>query len=1136
MLPKNELNKIAEISKDIICTIDKEGTFVWINNAVERILGYKPSEVIGTSYLDYVHKDDRKRTKEVTEDFLEGRQVQNFVTRYHHKDQSIVTIEWAGSWDETDQLYYCIARDQTDYIKTKENYRNLFHQSPLPKYVYDLQTLEFVDMNQAALDLYKYSKKDLPNLTLFDLRPEREHKNLKTAIGKYYRKAGSGRINFGVFNHQDKKGKRLKIDVTGQKIELNGRECAMVIGKDVTEEYRLSTYKQFVSDLSILFNQGLELTETVGLVLKYLVDKLNFDFGEVWLQGKENDHVKLIDSYPFDLESEEASESSESDIIKKFHSGVGLPGVTWLKKETIIWNESELEKNFVRLNAAQQSGIKTAIGVPLNNEKSIYGVLLFGSSKQNSTLEDESLLLKNLESFLGPEVHRKILEEDFNRIFETVPDVLCKIDFESSIKRINNAGSELLGYNEEELKKIKFTELVYEPDQMMVSDLLSKTNSLNENLDCEFRVKKKSGEVLWLSWSFNIYQQNGIYYAIAKDITSRKEQLLLIDSATDLAKIGGWELDLKTKKMYWSPMTRKIHGVEPDVEMDLNSGIKFYRKDYQTDVKKRYSHSEKTGETFEFEAPIVRTDGEERWIKCIGSVITKGNKPLKMVGSIQDIHERKIVQLENEKLLNERGHILESISDAFFAVDRKWVVTYWNTEAEQVLGTKSSEIVGKNLWEVYSDAIKLEFYHQYHKAMKTGEAVNFEEYYPTLNKWFDVSAYPSETGLSVFFKDVSIKRRKEEQMRRSNERFKKAAEATNDVIYDWDLEKQTLFLGEGFQKLFGYNQEELPNHLDTWKKYLHPDDAHEVVESLKKAIADKSVSKWEEEYRYIKSDGEIAHLIERGTIIRDEQGKGVRMVGAISDITERKQFERSLQKLNRELKHHAKELSISNAELEQFAYVASHDLQEPLRMITSFLSQLEKNYRDQLDEKAEKYIHYAVDGARRMRQIILDLLDFSRVGKNMDQLEEIDLNDLIDEICRLYKNRIDEHSAVINRKKLPVIYSHKTAIFQIFQNLISNSIKYSKEDAPPKVDIYAEEYEDVYQFMVRDNGIGIGKEYYDKVFILFQRLHGRDEYSGSGMGLAIVKKWIENLGGQIWLRSNEGEGSTFTFTIAKRKP
>ena len=251
------------------------------------------------------------------------------------------------------------------------------------------------------------------------------------------------------------------------------------------------------------------------------------------------------------------------------------------------------------------------------------------------------------------------------------------------------------------------------------------------------------------------------------------------------------------------------------------------------------------------------------------------------------------------------------------------------------------------------------------------------------------------------------------------------------------------------------------------------------------------------------------------------------------DVSERKINEIQLKELNENLKKQARELSISNAELEQFAFVASHDLQEPLRMVTSFLGQIEKKYSPIIDGRGKQYINFATDGAKRMRQIILDLLDFSKVGALEDDLQEINVSKLIKEITALYRKQIEEMHAIVECGDLPMVNFYSTPLRQVFQNLISNGLKYYRPGTPPKLMISAEENPDHWQFSIKDNGIGIDEEYFDKIFIIFQRLHNNSQYSGTGMGLAITKKIIENMGGKIWLESEEGAGSTFHFTIFK---
>lgn len=246
-----------------------------------------------------------------------------------------------------------------------------------------------------------------------------------------------------------------------------------------------------------------------------------------------------------------------------------------------------------------------------------------------------------------------------------------------------------------------------------------------------------------------------------------------------------------------------------------------------------------------------------------------------------------------------------------------------------------------------------------------------------------------------------------------------------------------------------------------------------------------------------------------------------------------RRYLKKLKDLNRRLEAHATELATSNSELEQFAYIASHDLQEPLRMVTGFLGQIEKKYAPSLDEKGREYIHFAVDGAVRMRHMIMDLLQYSRLGKKDFNYETFDVTELVDQIASLNKTLLDENQAVLRYGSLPVISAGKTLIMQVFQNLILNAVKYRKPDVAPIIELNALERDGRWEFSVADNGIGIKEDQIEHVFTLFQRLHSREQYSGSGIGLAICKKIVENHGGRVWASSDEGRGSTFYFSIKK---
>ena len=245
----------------------------------------------------------------------------------------------------------------------------------------------------------------------------------------------------------------------------------------------------------------------------------------------------------------------------------------------------------------------------------------------------------------------------------------------------------------------------------------------------------------------------------------------------------------------------------------------------------------------------------------------------------------------------------------------------------------------------------------------------------------------------------------------------------------------------------------------------------------------------------------------------------------------REKSERSLRhQVEEDLARKVDELARSNADLEQFAYVASHDLQEPLRMVTAYTQLLAERYRGKLDESADKFIGYASEGAQRMQVLIQDLLAFSRVGRNGTVTGSVDCNVVIAEVLQALASAVQESGATVTYAELPTVWADRTQVAQLFQNLMGNAIKFRGKE-PPAVAVQAEKAGQQWRFSVSDNGIGIAPEYAENIFVVFQRLHARSEYPGNGIGLAICKKIVEHFGGNIWVESQSGSGSTFKFTL-----
>lgn len=512
-------------------------------------------------------------------------------------------------------------------------------------------------------------------------------------------------------------------------------------------------------------------------------------------------------------------------------------------------------------------------------------------------------------------------------------------------------------------------------------------NKENRQWTKSFRFKKGDGTYAYVEETGHVIRgKKGEpirMIGVFRDITESKKLQILLNSATCLARVGAWEVDVIKNEVNWSKMTRSIHEVDENFVPVLDECISFYKEGYSRDtIQKKVSDAIEKGISWDEELQLITAKGNELWVRAIGNVEMINGKCVRIFGSFQDIHKQKTAEVNLQKTLKEKNAILESIGDAFFAVDQNWVVTYWNKQAENILGRQREEVVGMNLWNVYEDAVGLQFYTQYHKAMSTGKSIHFEEYYPSKNSWYEVSAYPSDNGLSIYFRDITSRKLAEEEIYRSNERFVKVTEATNDVIWDLDIENDRLIYSGGFQKVFGHNPDMLNSSLQWWSGYIHEDDRQAVVESLNHCINNNNVTSWQMEYRFLKANGDVASVIDRGVIIRDKNGIAIRMIGAMADITERKQFEQSLRTLNHTLDSKAKELANyittiegQNERLSKIAWIQSHMVREPLTRIMGLTKLLVDDIVK--SEQKQEMLHHVFSAANDLDQVIRDIVKHS---------------------------------------------------------------------------------------------------------------------------------------------------------------
>ncbi|PGF15246.1 PAS domain-containing sensor histidine kinase [Natrinema sp. CBA1119] len=713
----------------------------------------------------------------------------------------------------------------------------------------------------------------------------------------------------------------------------------------------------------------------------------------------------------------------------------------------------------------------------------------------------------------------------------------------------------------------------------------------------------------------------------------------LVDAVEEYAI---FRLDADGHVLTWNRGARTLKGYDREEIVGEHFSTFYTDADRAANVPERNLERALETGSAEDEGWRVREDGTRFWANVTITPVRDGDGThrgyLKVTRDMTDRWERE------QELESELQRILGRISDAFYAVDDEFRFTHVNERAAELLQHTEEELLGEQLWEVFPDLRDLdEVWDAFHTALETQEPTSYELYYDTLDFRVEANLYPSETGISVYFRDVTERREREQELEQTERRFEAIFEdpnilvgllepdgtvldingtameyidadladvtgepfwetpwwgegedvrssvrewteraaageyvnfeadltrpdgeqytlngvfrpVTNDegdvvsivvsdrdvterkkrereleeseqryrtlaehfpngvvTLFDHDLE-YTLVAGQGFDKIpVDPAEAEGEQFDDVW-----PEETSEMLEPALRAAL-------EGEERTVELEYAGREWVIYSVPITDTRGDVFAGVTMAHDITERKEYQRRLEETIDRLEE-------SNRRLEQFAYAASHDLQEPLRMVSSYLQLIESRYADELDEDGEEFLAFAVDGADRMRDMIDGLLAYSRVETQGDPIEPVDLDSVLESVLADLQLQIEETDAEITTDTLPRAEGDAAQLRQVFQNLLSNALEYSG-DEPPQVSVDAERRGREWVISVHDEGIGIDPDDQERVFEVFQRLHSREKYSGTGIGLALCQRIIERHGGEIWVDSEPGEGATFSFTL-----
>ncbi|MEZ5337176.1 MAG: PAS domain S-box protein [bacterium] len=467
--------------------------------------------------------------------------------------------------------------------------------------------------------------------------------------------------------------------------------------------------------------------------------------------------------------------------------------------------------------------------------------------------------------------------------------------------------------------------------------------------------------------------------------------------------------------------------------------------------------------------------------------------------------------------------LVESSNDAILTKDLEGTITSWNPAAERLYGYSPQEAIGHHISLIVPPE-RLAEVHEIIQRVRSGEILDSYETQRICSDGtiLDVNLTASGirnaggevTAVSIIARDITERKFTEGL-------FRLVVEASPSGIVLVDSSGNIELANAAAENMFAYQP---GNMRGLSVEELIPGEMRYGHSGFRRAYQSKP------ERRDMGAGRDLYGLRRDGSEFPIEIGlnpvrtsRGLFILALVIDITERKRSQLDMAAKNAALER-------SNRDLEQFAYIASHDLREPLRMVSSYTELLEERYAAQLDDKAGKYIHYARDGAKRMQQMVADLLSFSRVTSTEIELEPVDLNLVLKQCMHDLRGKLDESGAVITTGDLPLVQGTENLLHQVMQNLLSNAIKFRGE-AVPRVHVSAVQDGNNWVISVQDNGIGIDPQYHERIFQMFQRLHGRDSYEGSGIGLAITRKIIERLGGSIWLESLPGQGSRFLFKV-----
>jgi PAS domain S-box-containing protein len=731
-------------------------------------------------------------------------------------------------------------------------------------------------------------------------------------------------------------------------------------------------------------------------------------------------------------------------------------------------------------------------------------------------------------------------EEKYRLISENANDLIAILNSKFEHEYINEETYQrILGYSNEDMLGKTRHDIVHPADTKQAFKVLKDGFKRGEGTG-ELRLRHKNGNYIWVETKGRTFKgSDGLLKAltVSRDITERKlsEQRLKESEEKfryffNNAQIGlFWSRISDGKFLECNNTFAKLVGYDTREECLAD----YIALEHYVDLNTRNKMLEEiriNNEVKDFEIQVTKRDGTPYWASISARIDLKENR---IEGAAIDITARKKAEQKLKASEVKYHHLFETSPYIIGLLNTEDILIDCNNTINDILSIHTVEdIKGKNFKEIFLlNEKNKHLIPIFEKLIKSiFEGVEQEGFDFRLSRaigghlWIHIEGtlieIENQKLIQFIMQDITKRKKAEKALKESETRFKRIFESKMIGVFFWDANGDITDANNVTLEMVGYSKDEILSGAVRWRD-LTPPEYTDLDNKALEAIATTGVMTPIEK-EYIRKDGSRFPILVGGSALPGSTLSGVSFV---LDITERKKGERIIKNLLEELKR-------INIELEQFTYIVSHDLKEPLRMISSFAQLLERRYKDKLDEDANDFIRFITEGVVRMQDLINSLLTYSRIGKDYKRFEKIDLNNVLKDVLDNLRQIINETNAEIIYDSLPSLVGDKYQLLQVFQNLISNAIKFRGVD-PPLVHISSRPDSKHWVFSIRDNGIGIDPKDFERIFIIFQRLHAKDEYDGTGIGLTICKKIIEQYGGKIWVESEVGKGSTFYFSIPK---